>query len=288
MHARELIELAAVTAIHAPVLVRGATVIPEKSIESYWTASKKRLDRWGRILRQLTKENAETGCLNSLLVRGVLEEIFTGEILTRVWTATMCAYDRQRGTDLVEPIVRSVLIGHMEARHRVLLLLVHAAGLDVDEAIRLNQLRARTERWTDFLVGHLSGLYDIGEFAHDPDRAKDFCDDLTEQSRERGGRHVWPLALASLRAAFQKTLVPHSPNADLNAEIATSVIACFPPEVFDSTGLLQSTWISRMSNTTTEAEGRIEALLASSARPSHPTVNRCDSRVSFHRHRRFD
>src|SRR5262249_36380829 len=59
MHARDLAELAALVAVHAPVIVQGAGRVPHSSSEQYWAASKCRLDRWGRLLRQLTAATGE-------------------------------------------------------------------------------------------------------------------------------------------------------------------------------------------------------------------------------------
>lgn len=274
MHARDLVELAAVVCAHGPVLVREARQVPPSSVEQYWVASKCRLDRWGRSLKQFAQESAAEGIQGRAArwpaVRGVLEEVLTGEALSRVWTAVMCAYDRRRGTDVAEPIVRSVMIGHLEARHRVLTLLVQGPGIDSEEAVKLNRLRRRTERWTDMLIGYLAGLDDVSEFAIDPDRAKDFADDLRYQGQLEGGRHAWPLVLASLRAAFGLGLAPVSPNADLNSAIATAILACFPSELFDATGLFRSLWLARLSSYTADAEGMIESLLSCDRAPAIP------------------
>jgi hypothetical protein len=291
MHTRELIDLAAIVSIHGPVLVRDAGVISDTSIEDYWTASKCRLDRWGRALKSLSVKlaNAQptSGCRTSQQVRGVLEEILTGEILTRVWTTVMCAYDRHRGTDLMEPVVRSILIGHLEARHRVLTLLVNGSGIDTEQAVKLNRLRQRTERWTDMLVGYLAGVHDISEFAIDPERAEEFAEDLSYRSRLPGGRHAWPLIQASLRSGFSKGLAPTSPNADLNQKIAASILSCLPPEVFDGTGLFRSIWMTRLSNVTSDTQGMIDQLIGA-PQPHHAdTAASLGSRPSVDRIRRF-
>jgi len=266
MHAHELIELAALIAAHAPVLVRTPGRIPDAGIEDYWIASKSRLDRWGRALKQISTEDPNAprrpGPLRRPEFRGVLEEIITGDVLTRVWTAVMYAYDRLRGTDQAEPIARSVLVGHLEARYRVMTLLTRGPGIDVEQAVRLNRLRRRTERWTDLLIGYLTSVDDVGQFAVEPDRARDFAEDLHHRSHLEGGRAVWPLVFASLRAAFGQGLVPESPNGDLNARIASSVLACLQPELFDATGLLRSAWLMRMSNVTDDAQGMIDELVA--------------------------
>lgn len=277
MHARELVELAAVVAAHGPVLIRQSQRITASSIEQYWAASKCRLDRWGRALKQLGSQTTPTApaCVGEAsAVCSLLEEILAGEVLTRVWTAVACAFDRIHETDQVESVARSVLIGHLEARHRVLTLLVRGPGVDAEEAVKLNRLRRRTERWTDMLLGYLMGVYDVQEFAIDPQRAKDFAEDLSYQSQLPGGRHAWSLVQASLQAAFGQGLSPTSPNADLNRQIATSILSCFHPEVFDETGLPRSAWLARITYTANDAAGMIDALLQAEAPAASPFLQR--------------
>jgi hypothetical protein len=276
MHARELVELSALVAAHGPLLVDRSVSLPPCGIERYLVASKSRLDRWNRALKLLAVKAA--GCCRAadrLLVRGVCEEILTGEVLTRVWSAVLVAYDRRRGTDLAEPIARSVLLGHLEARNRVLALLVSGPGIDAEEAVKLNRLRRRSEHWIDLLVGRLAQQFPVSEFAVDPDRARQFAEDLRRRSRREGGRLAWSLVEASLRAAFRQGLTAVSPNADLNAAIAGSILSCFPAEVFDGVGLFPSAWLLRLTRITSDAQGLIADLLSSDgASPPDPTAGR--------------
>jgi hypothetical protein len=265
MHARELVELAALVSAHGPVLIQSGKPIPAAGIEQYWTASKVRLDRWAWGLRRFAgaaEADAPRRQTQWPEFRGLLEEILSGEMLTRMWTAVLCAYDRSRRRDEAEPAARSVLIGHMEARHRVLTLMVRGPGIDAEAALKLNRLRRRVERWTDLLVGHLAGRYDVSEFAFDPQRAQDFAEDLRDRSRRPGGRQAWPLVLASLQTAFRQGLGAESPNADLNARLAAGILSCFPADLFDSTGLMRSLWLMRLTNVTEDTQGMIEDLLA--------------------------
>lgn len=270
MHTRELIELAAIVSAHGPVLVESKEPIPAQNIEQYWTTSKVRLDRWAWRLKRFGTGIGSTNQPDSGVrqhwnqwtgIRGVLEEILAGEMLTRVWTAVLCAYDRRRGTDEVAPVARSVMIGQMEARHRVLTLMVRAPGIDADAGMKLNRLRTRVERWTDLLIGHLMGLDDVSEFAFDPQRAKDFAEDMRCRGSLSGGRQAWPLMMASLRAAFQQNLASQSPNAELNARIAATILGCFSTDLFDSTGLLRSLWLMRMTNIAEDTQCKIDELL---------------------------
>ncbi len=272
MNSRDLVELAALVAVHGPVLVRSPHNVPDASIEAYWVAAKCRLDRWARDLKRISQQAIDLDPLQRRRqwprTRALLEEILTGEVLTRVWTAVMCAYDRRRDSVTTEPIVRSVMIGHLEARHRVLNLLVQGASIDSEEAVKLNRLRRRVERWTDMLIGYLSGLENVAEFAIDPDRAHDFAEDLSYQGRMAGGRHAWPLVAASLRAAFRQGPDSKTANADLNQRIASSIVACFPAELFDATGLFRSLWLTRLTHFTDDAEGMLDSLLADDLAPA--------------------
>jgi hypothetical protein len=265
MHARELVNLAAIVAAHGSSLVQGTQGISATGIEQYWIATKCRLDRWSWSLREFVAAaeafEAEPR-IDPTEIHGVFEEVLTGEVLSRIWTAVLCAHDRLRGTDLVEPIARSVLLGHLEARHRVLTLLVRGPGIAARQAAQFNSLRNISERWADLLIGYLCACNDLSEFAVDPSRALDFAQDFREARRHPGASQTWTLALASLHAAFRDGPSRRSPNADLNGRIAAAILCCFQPCVFDSTGLLRSLWMSRMTNTANDVQGLIEDLLA--------------------------
>ena len=192
----------------------------------------------------------------------MLEEILSGEMLTRVWTAVLCAYDRRRHSDEAEPAARSVMIGHMEARHRVLTLMVRGPGIDAEAALKLNRLRRRTERWTDLLVGHLAGGCAVERICLRPATGPRLCRRLAGSKPASRRPQVWPLVLASLRTAFRQVLSAESPNAELNARIAAGILACFPADLFDSTGLMRSLWLMRLMNAAEDTQGMIEDLLA--------------------------
>ncbi len=265
MHARELVELASILSAQGPTLIRGTPRLSGHGVQQYWTASKCRLDRWARNLKSFAADASQLDATAARVqwpfVRGVLEEILTGEVLTRVWTAVLCLYQRKHGGNEFESLARSIMIGHMEARHRVLMLLVRGPGVDAEGAVKLNHLRRRTERWTDLLVGHLARYGDVTEFAIDADRAVEFSRDLEFQADQKGGRQAWPLLQASLRAAFQGGLARVSPNEDLNAQIASAILSCFPADLFDSTGLFHSLWVHRICNVTSDMQGMIESLV---------------------------
>jgi hypothetical protein len=266
MQAAELLELAAIVSAQGPVLVEGPGTLSRSGLEQYWTASQCRFDRWSRAFKEseIARGNPapdRTTATSWPALRVTLEEVLTGEVLTRVFAAVVTAYDTRRHTDQAEPIARSVLVGHLEARNRVLRYLVSDPKIDAEEAFKLNRLRRRTERWTDLLVGYLSDLVDVRHFAIDPQRAADFAEDLSYRRRLPGGRLAWPLLQASLRATFASGLLATSLNADLNRRIATAVLSCFRSELFESTGTLRSLWLTRLVNGADDMQGMLDNLL---------------------------
>jgi hypothetical protein len=278
MHAAELVELAAVLAAHAPAIVAADASCAQERHDEYWLASKCRLDRWLRTLadlRRLAQESPRRPTPADLRkLRAVAEEILGGEVLTRVWAALATAADRIRGEDRGEPIARSILIGHMEARNRVLSLVLQGTFVERRHGAALNRLRRRCERWTDLLVGYLVQHHDVSSFAPNPVRARDFAEDLRDERQTPGGRHAWPLVLASLRTAMSRQFSGPSPNADLNARIAASILALFSPLAFDSVGVMRSLWMVRISTIASDAQGMIAELIAADAPARHPLDGR--------------
>lgn len=261
MHARELVELAGLVVHHRATLIQGGPLTPV-ALQPYWTSSKCRFDRWGRALK---------GASEGAYLRGVLEEILTGEVLTRVWAALLAIHDRRHGTGDTELIGRSILLGHCEARHRALKLLVHGPGVDSHAAVALNRLRRQAERWTDLLVAKLMELADVSEFALSSARAREFAGDLADDRALGLADDTWRLLMASLRIGFRHGMSPTSPNGDLNRQIASSILGSLGPNMFDSTGLLQSAWLTRLTRTTEETEVLLSDLFAADSANSMPS-----------------
>lgn len=262
MRCCELLELAALVSTQGAVLIRGAPVIPECAIQQYWSASKSRLDRWGRALKAsagLADHDAQAA-IQRRVFWDVLVEILASEVLTRAWTAVVCAHDRLHNTDEAEPIARSVYVGHLEARRRVLSFLAHVERIDPMEAAALDRLRSRCERWSDWLIGQIGTHHAVCEFASDPERAGEFARELRGARTAGQDSTAWRLLLASLRAGFRDVLTDAAPNYDLNLAIGTSILSCFTPELFDGDGTLRSVSLDPFLHPADDAQGLIEKL----------------------------
>ncbi len=265
MHARQLVETAAITAAHGHVFIRSTDRISMSGMERYWSTSKSRLDHWMRRIKDSTVDiqtvSHEEKQVVWFMLRPVIEEILVSEILTRVWAAVTSQYDRLRGVNEAEPMTRSVLIGHLEARNRALGLIVSRQGMDVEDAVMINRLRRRCEKWTDMLLGYLQCDFDVAEFSFEHDRTCEYGRDFRVENRRSENSQLWPLVVASLRTAFLGGVTSQAPNARLNGEISSSVLSCFQAEMFDSTGIIKSRWLDRMCDASTDTVGLVELLI---------------------------
>jgi len=226
-----MVDMAVWVATHHQGLLVSRTQIPVPAIQRYWSTSKCRLDRWGWALKDLRQsapsEVNRAGKFGSLLV-----EILAAEVLTRVYSVVLCALDRFRETAEVEPIARSVYIGHLEARHRALSILLEHAGNDLPWAVEADRVRRATERWTDLLIALMSELPGASDFAVEHERVIDFGLGCGQRSTASA-----TLVAAGIRAASRRLNDEQSPNADLNAKVSASVLGCFPTSAFDSVGI---------------------------------------------------
>lgn len=265
MNSREMVELAALIASHGALLIDSRGRLSESGLAEYWIASKCRLDRWGRALRSDSQTQQPWTD-----VQPVVEEVLTGEVLTRVWAAMAAAHDERCDQSHAQPIAHNIYLGHLEVRHRVLNLLSRGPIASTKQGRMLNHLRRRCERWTDLLIGHLLHDCDVSEFAFDRERAWDFYDSLEHQRRAGVDEPAWRLTLNSLRAAFRPLLHAQSSNADLNARIAASILCSLPPDVFDDSTVLRSLWMARLQHTHGDAERLIAQLLETAVPSSEP------------------
>jgi hypothetical protein len=277
MHVRELVEVAGLVAFHGPTLIAAPESAQLAYLEQYWSASRSRFDSWSRALKaypSAVNQDSRQALDAWVEIRGAIDEIFTSELLVRVWTAVLVVGDQRRGEDVAAPIARNVLAAHMDIRRRALELLVAGTGLSIAQSTALNRLRRRTERWSDMLVGGLAHCGEVLQFAVEPDRALDFGSDLGCRREAPGGRQAWRLTLIALRGAFHTGLSPIAANGDANARIVAAILGCFSEDLFDSTGLFQSLWMMRLSATASDVQGLVSDLLEPKPRrlPAFPSA----------------
>ena len=265
MHVRDLIDLAAFVGAEGSTMLRSVRRVSPEAMGQYWMASKCRLDRWGRALREFRQQSgsvAGRADMSGSGIRAVCEEVLASEMLVRVWSCVVLSLEDKLGGDEAGPLVKSVLAGHVEITNRVLNLLTLNGVMRSRPAAELNRLRRLVERWTDLILGRLGEPFDFSSVAFDAGRARDFAEDFSPATHSKTSRDAWALLTASLRATFSRRLESDSPSEELNSRIAGAILACFPAEMFDSVGVYHSLWQSRLSAMTSDTQVMVEELLS--------------------------
>lgn len=264
MHARELVELSALVSAFGSALVRRNEPLPLVRVQEYWSAAKIRLDAWSRDLKGYSDRYYQSMPYERtkrwLEIRAVVEEILATETLTRVFTGVVAAAESHLPEKDCEPIARSVLLGHGEARRRALTLLVHGPGVRIEEAVALNRTRSHLERWTDLLLGYIVVERDVAELAHDAGRAREFARDLKETAAWRAGGPTWSILRASLKGGFRSLLEADTGNGRLNQRIADAVIGCFEAVAGEEFQAWRTPWTDRLLRLADDAQAMLDEL----------------------------
>lgn len=260
---RHLAEFAGMLSQRTP-WIAPYTPLSESALSDYWVASQCRFERWNRFLHQVESSNSwEPGPASEVRTRFLdwVEEILVCEMVTRVWTALTTVSEIRTDTRESEPVVRRVYLNHLEARRRLLTLLLAGRGMDPAAAVSVNQTRRRVERWTDLLLGYIMQRGDVAEFAFSPERAYDHLDGLRYESQQAQGHYTWPLILSSLRSTFSSYSQTWLPNQELCQRIELSVLARCGSDQIDSVGHFRSFWQARLDRNSDDAAMLLQQLM---------------------------
>lgn len=284
MHARELIEVAAALALNTRLLLDESPRLCEAALAEYWTASRCRLDEWGRRLRGLAN-HPRVGTLEAdNELEALVQEIQLSQVLTRTIAALTVAHDRRHHLSEAGAIGRNAVSGHDEAISRVRALTFAWWRASSPQAKWCRNLERRSERWTDLLLGYILPLcpaaprqldeidYSVVDFSghavdftFDAARAQEFAYDANSHTAGGGTDGEQRLVSSSqmlgmaIRQAFA-TAESEPVTGDFNRRIAGGAIGLFGPEVFDDHGTLRSTWLQRMQRTADDTCGMVEDL----------------------------
>jgi hypothetical protein len=255
MHCIELAELASLMAYQSPALFMMRPAVSHDSLNRYWIQSRLRLEQWHRWLGEYaTLESARRPVAMQAWWNqhtSLLEEVLVSETLVRVFAGVGAGLDAVHDQREIEPVTHSVFLSHLEARNRVLQLMLFGRGGSITQTMQLNRLRRACERWTDRLLAPI--------VAHHPG-AHVYCVDAARANahasewREESCADALSMSAVLARVAMQTTLAartgtqPAMPLANL--EIAQSVMACFNAECFDSVGMPRSLSRVRIQNST--------------------------------------
>jgi hypothetical protein len=250
LNLRQLVEIATLISAHSPNLIKSTGRLPEDALQRYFSCSHARARAWMTIIdaypRAVQKASNEHRQRVWDATEPMIVDVLSTELITRLWGAVLIAKDRAAGRFDAEPVARDALLVHLDARHKVLRLLVDGPFVTLEQTARLDRLRRRIERWTDLLLGHILRKQPLGDFAFDFERSLDFGE---EQLRDGPGSQiqtVWELYLLCLRTGFPALPLPEGFAGALRLEIMRSILACFPGEMFHDEGPMKTARVGRL------------------------------------------
>jgi hypothetical protein len=245
MHAGELVELAALVAAQHRVLRSASISYTDWAAEQFWAISKSRLNHWASSIRQF--QDYLHACPDKDLpavwsrAEPIIEEVLLAEPATRVWCASLAILDAERHQGELDPIARSVYIGSLEARRRVLRLLVFGRNLTSVRTMQLNRLRRDCEYWTDLFLAQMPPSRIARQFAFNGDRIKKLGGGQTAVVTGRNAER-WNASVAMLRFYLASYEQRPATCPELNRQFCAYVLQCLPARCFDGCGMLRPSW----------------------------------------------
>ncbi len=261
MQTYELVEVAGLLAAHAKAIVTDQSQLPEQSVVDYWVASRCRFDSWGVDLRSYgaAGEKSDERPFSPRLFR-LAVEIEASEVLARTMAAIGIAHDTHHRRHQTAPVTSNTLVCHREATLRLHALVARRDERAYREVGKFRHLRRQLHELTDRLIGCLLPLGPVTPYAHDPHRARHWGDMASDRVARGLEPADWP-ELSGAIATLRHDFATQGPNSEQNHRVAAAAMGLFTPELFDSFGLLRTTWLRRLERVSDDTTVLVEEWL---------------------------
>lgn len=274
MHSQELLEVAGLLAAHARCLTSDQPEIPEQSLVDYWVASRTRFDAWSHDLRlySIAATKSPNRPLTPRLYR-LAVEIEASEVLARTLAALGHTHDTVHNRNETSPITGNILAAHRDVARRLNEVIASRDGSAFRDVLRFRNLRRQLHQLTDQLVACFLPLAQVGPFAHNPRLVVELGEAAANRI-SRGAEAADWATLSRQIAGLRHECGEAGPNARDNHQVAAAAMSFFAPEMFDSYGLLRTTWLRRLERTESETSVLIDEWLNSDAASAAAVGNR--------------
>lgn len=202
-------EIAAMMAAYGQNFVEQWAPMPVQVVGDFYVLSRNRFNRWMRMLDDLdrravlTQADLPFSSIGNLPgVRIVTEQILITEMVTRVWSILLIAHDRFRGENDTEALAANVFLGHQAVRRRALDVFRNDDLLGLEHVLRIEHIRRETEVWSDILCAPLMKKYNLWNYAHSEEQAREYYRQRVEQKALSGSSDAWIPMLSAMRETF--------------------------------------------------------------------------------------
>ncbi|MBS0262279.1 MAG: hypothetical protein JSS02_10045 [Planctomycetes bacterium] len=259
LHLGGLIEIAAHVSIHSPTLIEASHDLTAGTLERFEHWTNESVRHWQDVQDGLREQAARTESSQRSRVWQTAQiefhDLFGMGLVTRIWGAIITARLRTRNPIATCEIASQSLARHEQTTQQVLRLLADGPYLPLENALVLDRLRRKIERWTDVFIGHLVYRYGVDEFAFDSQRARDFGEEQVRCGSNSRQDQIWEMYLLCLRTAFPGYNLPGGAARQRRTEILKAILACMPADLFLGDGLLAREGLARLLNGPEVVEG---------------------------------
>lgn len=213
--------------------IQNQTEPSPQALRQFWQSTRQLQQTWDEFLSSDTCLAADS----KSHFEEVAAQVFTTEMLARVWGTILASIDRRTGRQDLTRIAANSVSGLLQIRQRLLTQLLKQ-NVSGSWAADLDRLRRRCDRWTDLLIGNICGGEEVFQFAFDADRAKDFAEEAAESGTTT--RPVEYLIAAGVRLSFLGQLPNVTLDSPAFAALTQSVLTSVPEQAFEEDGTLPS------------------------------------------------
>ena len=222
------------------------------ALRGFWQNTRQLQRAWDEFLNQPIADDTTR-------FQEVAAQLFTTELLARVWGTILGRIDQQTGRTDLTRIATNAVSGLMLIRNRMLSSLLNQSATSVAWAADLDRLRRRCDRWTDLLIGNLCGRNEFFQFAFDPDRVRDFAEEARDS--ESNSHPVELLVAAGVRLSFLGQLPDVQLDSPAFEALLQSILGSIPEQAFHRDGSLRDRLIPNSDSATDATDQSDDVLL---------------------------
>ena len=247
--------------------------ISDEALSRYWIVSRCRLQHWTTHLKTFDTQlrtNPSGRKRIWLNLAPLAEEILNTEILTRVWAAILNGINQVDATDDCDCIGRGALMGHLDAKNRLIKMILLGQTQKSHIASDLDKVRRKSERWADLLIALVNQHSDVLGFGCSESRVETLSHDFrNEMKTDAGSIVVSTLALTAIKQAYQGLKFENgmsdpaeaAENSHFNTEILAAILDSISPNIYNGVGKPYSRFNKQLLESSAESASGLKMML---------------------------
>lgn len=243
LSARSLVELALVVAQVTRCHLDEMPTPSSESLRAFWRSHRTLEQQWQLRLDQWTA----TGTNDPNVLAEIAPALFASDLLVRVWSTTLAGMERHRRSDDLIRVARHAVRCISRLRNQFLFCLLKIPESQTAQALAIDRLRRRCERWNDVLIGSMAVPCNCYEFSFNESRAYDFGEECSMTQRSSLPSVAEHLLAAGLQLNFLRHLPLETLKESAYEELTQSILCNLPQQATHRDGTLKTSLEQRIA-----------------------------------------